>query len=119
VAPDVDRSRFIRLAPQVAASAHRVTVYVSSRDVALMASRRVADGNDRAGQAGRSLVILPPMQTVDASTVETDMLGHSYYVAQPVMDDLVSVIRNRLEPNSRRLVRMRRGQQRYWRFPQH
>jgi hypothetical protein len=70
-APDVDRRPFAaqtlsRLRQQL--GAQRVTIYSSSKDLALMASRFI-NGQARLGLSGESLVILPNLDTVDASLV--------------------------------------------------
>ena len=62
----------------------QVTLYASSADLALMASKQ-ANGFRRAGDAS-PLTIVPGIDTVDASTLATDFLGHSYF------GDHVSVI---------------------------
>ena len=74
VAPDVDAELFKRAIKQIEGSATRVTLYASSRDIALAAAQRVA-GYPRAGQAGPGILVLPGMETIDASAVETDILG--------------------------------------------
>jgi len=90
-APDIDRDVFIeQIAPQLRRSAQRVTLYASANDEALKASRKV-HGAPRLGQAGPSLTILRGMETIDASRVDGDWLGHSYIAAnKQILDDLFS-----------------------------
>src|SRR5262249_10658504 len=62
-APDIDAGIFKQLADAVKASASRVTLYASSTDRALRASKRI-NGYPRAGDAGAGIVVLPGVDTV-------------------------------------------------------
>jgi esterase/lipase superfamily enzyme len=78
-APDIDADVFKDdLLPPLLEMQQRVTMYASSGDRALGASRAV-HGAPRAGDAGRNIVILSGLETLDASSIDTDFLGHSYY----------------------------------------
>lgn len=78
-APDIDADVFRRdIAPAMLRAGQSVTVYASSEDVAIEASRKV-HGSPRAGDTGPGLVVLPDMDTVDATGVDTGFLKHSYY----------------------------------------
>ena len=47
----------------------------------------------RLGQSGDNLVVVPGMDTIDATGIDTDMLGHSYFAeAGPVIDDITAVV---------------------------
>lgn len=78
-APDIDAAVFVRdIAPRITSDLNRVTLYASSRDLALAASDTV-HGAPRAGHSGEHLVVCPGVETIDASEVKTDFLGHSYF----------------------------------------
>ena len=77
-APDVASSLFTQLIPTVQPHARRITLYASSKDQALVASARV-NHYRRAGDSSGILTIIPPVETIDASTVDTGFLGHSYF----------------------------------------
>lgn len=77
-APDVASSLFTQLIPTVQSRARRITLYASSRDQALVASARV-NHYRRAGDSSGTLTIVPPVETIDASSVDTGFLGHSYF----------------------------------------
>jgi esterase/lipase superfamily enzyme len=77
-APDVDRDIFKQLAGAIGKSADRVTLYASSNDEALAASKRLHDF-PRAGEAGQNLLVVRGIDTIDVSTVDTSLLGHSYF----------------------------------------
>jgi esterase/lipase superfamily enzyme len=77
-APDVAASLFTQLVPTVQKHARRITLYASSKDQALVASARV-NHYRRAGDSTGMVTIIPPVETIDASTVDTGFLGHSYF----------------------------------------
>ena len=83
-APDIDADVFRKdIAPYISQSADRVTIYASSNDKALLASRAL-HGNTRLGLAGDYLTTFPELgnvEVIDASEVDTSLfsLGHSYY----------------------------------------
>ncbi len=78
-APDIDADIFVhRIAPNILAKAHRITMYTSDSDLALIASRYFNHG-PRAGDSGKGVVLFPGIETIDASAVDTSLLGHSYY----------------------------------------
>jgi esterase/lipase superfamily enzyme len=83
-APDVYASRFknrfLRTLPKLAA---RVTLYVSDRDRALIASSGIRSQEPRAGEVAGGLLQasrgVERFDAINASTLETDFLGHGYY----------------------------------------
>jgi esterase/lipase superfamily enzyme len=92
-APDIDADIFKNdIAPAIAKSANRVTLYASSRDRALAASQLV-HGYPRAGDSGDGLVIVAGIDTVDVSKIDTTLLGHSYYSGnEPIIDDIFALL---------------------------
>jgi esterase/lipase superfamily enzyme len=92
-APDIDVDIFDRLfAPSVLAAAKTVTMYTSSRDRALGESAKLG-GQRRVGDTRSGPLVLPPMETIDASLVDTDFLGHSYVSSSPnILDDVSSIV---------------------------
>lgn len=57
--------------------AERFTLYASSVDKAILASK-VIHKHPRAGDADVELVIVDSVDTVDATAVDTSFMGHSY-----------------------------------------
>ena len=95
VAPDIDAELFKRTVKQIAGKATRMTLYASSRDGALAVAQRVA-GYQRAGQAGARIVVVPEVQTIDASEVDTSLLGlnHSYFADNStIVSDLFTLLK--------------------------
>ena len=75
-APDVDASSLRgELAPIATKFSARLTLYVSTQDVALQSAKAVISSYARAGDASSGIVVRPPMETVDASSVRTDFMG--------------------------------------------
>ncbi len=113
-APDIDAGTFRDLAKAFPGKAERMTLYASSNDKALCASQ-TAQKYPRAGQSGMDLVIVPPIDTIDASAVKTDFLGHSYFAeGQSVLSDLFYLIRNGLGPGDRKLKKRQMYGNAYW-----
>ncbi|MGD2112644.1 MAG: alpha/beta fold hydrolase, partial [Gammaproteobacteria bacterium] len=79
IAPDIDADVFEHdMAPRLARTGINVTLYASSKDRALMASKAF-HGYPRAGDSGEELVVVEGMETIDASSVSGGLLGHSYF----------------------------------------
>lgn len=117
-APDIDATIFKQqIAPFLANAAQGITLYVSDKDKALMASAKVHK-DPRAGQA-RSLVVLTGMDTIDASLVDTDFLGHSYFVQnRALLTDMAYIFSNHFRADKRAgLHRISREKSiDYWQF---
>jgi esterase/lipase superfamily enzyme len=117
-APDIDADVFRRdLAPAIVRTAGRVTLYASSNDEALVLSKKV-HGYPRAGDSGAELIVLPGMDTIDVSAVDTSLLGHSYYGNNlTVLADLFDLLHEAKPAESRPwLAPMQAGTLRYWMF---
>lgn len=99
-APDIDAEYFrTAIAPRIVQTAERITIYSSSRDLALKASSMVNQlGKRRLGEAGEELSVFPDyrnIEVVDASAVDTALfsLNHSYVGdSASVLDDIADVL---------------------------
>lgn len=119
MAPDIDAEVFKRdIAPIFARQDEQITLYASANDKALQASR-LLHGGPRLGQAD-PIAILPGIESIDASQVSTDLLGHSYYAeGKSVVSDLVEVVRERGPASARSwLETITNAIGRYFRFKQ-
>lgn len=116
-APDVDARIFAReILPVIRERAAGVTLYASSEDEALRASR-VLNGVLRLGLGGDSLTVLDGMTTVDATRVRGDVLGHTLFGNAALLSDLHAVLTEGRTPAERRLLQVRRGDGSvFWRF---
>jgi len=113
-APDIDADTFRdEIAPKITAAANRLTLYASDHDKALKVSK-VVNGYPRAGDAGADLVVVEGIDTIDATRVSTDFLGHSYF--DSVVPDIDLVIRQSLPPPDRGLLEELLGDLHYWVF---
>jgi esterase/lipase superfamily enzyme len=115
-APDLDRRVFGReILPKLESRATRVTLYASNDDDALRASRSV-NGVWRLGLGGDSLVVIKGMDTIDASRVRADALGHTLFGNQAFLADLSSLLAEGKSPAERRLLAVKRGDLVFYRF---
>jgi esterase/lipase superfamily enzyme len=116
IAPDIDTEVFrLDIAPRLAKTGINVTVYASSNDRALMASK-VFHGYPRAGESGDGLVIVDGVETVDASDVSGSMLGHSYFAEdRRIMEDIFSLLQSGQRAENRfGLATVESSGGRYW-----
>jgi esterase/lipase superfamily enzyme len=117
-APDIDADTFADLARAFARSAERVTLYASSGDRALQYSRRLHGGLPRAGDSGEDVVVIPGVDTVEVSAVDTSLVGHFYYGDnRSVLSDLFGLLRDHKAPDQRfGLAARKKNGLRYWVF---
>ncbi len=119
-APDIDKDVFEReIIPEIGGAA-RITLYASENDKALLASERFRSGYDRVGQGGMRISIFDGVESVDATYVDTDLLGHGYYAeTKELLLDIHDVLLGRL-PAVRALDALLKPvgslNKTYWRF---
>ncbi len=116
IAPDIDAALFRELAEQFPRTIGPVALYASSQDKALMASQRLA-GYARAGQGGKNMVVIPGIESIDASSVDTSSIGmgHQYYAdSRQILGDLYGFFQG--QPAERRFALKRSQDGRYWLF---
>jgi esterase/lipase superfamily enzyme len=117
-APDIDAAVFRQqIAPRIVNSADRISIYASSKDLALVASKAVHH-YVRLGEGGENLSVFPDypqIEVVDATAIEESLLGHSYYGDSPtILRDMrlvlagVSAIRRGLEAHASHFLLIRR-----------
>ena len=116
-APDIDAATFAQLAKAFHKKAERFTLYASSEDRALKASK-IIHKYPRAGESGLSLVVVDSVDTIDATAVDTSFVGHSYYGDnRSVLADLFDLIQKGSEPRDRFGLRpMKKYGEPYWLF---
>lgn len=116
-APDIDKETFQQqIAPAVVRVATRTTLYASSQDRALMISE-VISSYPRAGQSSPPLVFVSGLDTIDATGMDTGVLGHSYIGSKPlVLTDLYYLLRHNMTPAERNLLPQPPTGARYWQF---
>jgi esterase/lipase superfamily enzyme len=118
-APDVDAQVMVRLARAIVPIGRRVTLYASSRDNALKFSRS-ENAAPRAGLGGDDILILTGVDSIDASAVDTELVGHFYYAEnRSVLNDIFSLVHDGLSKSVGKRFGMRRvsrGAKEYWVF---
>ena len=96
-APDVDAKDFkINYLETLAGMSEKVTLYSSSKDIALLASSKV-NSTQRLGMAGKSLFVSnPKIQTIDLSGVDCeDFLKHACFAnSMVILKDIRNVLSN-------------------------
>ena len=121
-APDIDADVFKRdIAPKMVSKIGKpITLYVSADDLALIASRKV-HGNKRAGDAGKGVVIVKGVETIDASGVDTSFLSHSYFATtSTIIADILDLIKSGKRATDREtLEKVSRDNVTYWKVKQH
>lgn len=92
-APDIDADVFRdQIAPKLAKYSSQVTLYASSADEALAASKLV-HGSRRAGESSTQPLTVPGVETIDVATNDLGPLGHSYYGSCPlILQDLAAIL---------------------------
>jgi esterase/lipase superfamily enzyme len=97
-APDIDADTFTELAGAVKSVSDRVTLYISRLDKALELSKRF-HGYSRLGEIP---LVVPGIDTIDASAVDTSFLGHSYYGEnRSVLSDIFWLLKDGKPPGDR------------------
>jgi esterase/lipase superfamily enzyme len=119
-APDYDAGTLEEIAQTLSTRASRCTLYASSEDLALKASRELRSGLRRAGESGDTLLVVNGIDTIDASNVDTSLLGHGYFGERVVLGDIFYLLKDRKGPNDRYGLQARRtlSDRGYWEFSQ-
>lgn len=88
-APDLDKDIFINQVMPYINRNFGLTLYASDKDKALISSKKIRKGFTRLGEGGDNVVVLDGLDTVDASRVDTSLLGHGYFAdTQPLLNDI-------------------------------
>lgn len=117
-APDIDAEIFKRdILPRMNGVAKSITLYASSQDNALLASKQI-HGYPRAGDAGEDIIVAEGLDTIDASNVDTSLLGHSYYAeSKSIISDLFAIIHRGTAPGERENLKpVQSSLGNYWTF---
>ena len=108
-APDVDRSYFEKNVSVASIRPTRVTLYASDHDQALAASKLVNCARNlffncvgRVGDAKPKIETQRGMDSLDASSVDTSLMGHSYIGnTRSVLADVAALISDNRNPDKR------------------
>ena len=82
VSAEPNNDDFGQMLKRDAPCTRRITIYASDNDLALMASRSVHGGIDRAGQTPLADMQYrsPRIEVIDASLAPSDLSGHAYFI---------------------------------------
>jgi hypothetical protein len=84
----------------------------------MVLSRSYNGGHDRVGDAQHGLFLTNGLDTIDASRIPTDLIGHGYLAeSKEVIDDVFQLLVRRQGPEKRRLNQENLGPFIYWRLP--
>lgn len=99
-APDIDVGVFRQLAATFPSTANDITLYASSRDEAIVASEKIHQF-DRAGDSTH-ICVVPRIDTIDASAVDTGLIGHAYFGDnRSILTDMFEIMQNGSPPGRR------------------
>ncbi|MDI9275274.1 alpha/beta hydrolase [Stenotrophomonas sp. PFBMAA-4] len=118
-APDVDAMIYRQAMAAMPKAAGRYTLYGSERDWAIALSRGIRNSHPRAGDGGKNILVLPGVETIDASTVGDGLfgLGHSYIADKTsILADLRQVL-NGVKMTRTGLEQTPHADGMYWRIP--
>jgi len=103
-APDIDADVFKQqIAPRLTSRARRTTMYCSRKDWALYASYAFND-SPRAGDSSGEILVVTGVDTIDATEIDTALIGHSYYGdCIPLLEDVRLLFERNLAPPERKL----------------
>jgi esterase/lipase superfamily enzyme len=107
-AADIDSATFVdQLASPLTRNSHHVTLYASTRDRALKASADLVHRAPRVGGGPPSLIIRDGADYVDASSIDTDLIGHGYFAEnKELLDDIFLILRHGFPAEERNLRRL-------------
>jgi len=117
-APDIDKDVFeVNLFPYIRKTTDQITLYASSDDAALKLSKSL-HGGKRIGQGGDAIFVYKGLVSIDATGIDTSLLGHSYFAEKEVLvGDLKEVIVKSLPPAKRdSLIEKVKEKLKYWKF---
>lgn len=115
-APDIDSRVFeSQVLPYITRNVQHCTLYASARDRALLMSRAFHNFQ-RLGETEPDLLVSDGIDTIDASLVDTSLLGHSYIGdAQSIVADLQALVVSGKRPLERAgLQTLQHDALRYW-----
>lgn len=91
-APDINADTFREFVKKFYRRAERFTLYVSNADKAMELSQKL-HRYPRAGDARDGIVLSAGLETIDASAVDSDFLGHSYFCDNRIiLQDIFNLI---------------------------
>jgi len=115
LAPDIDAQLFRdNMVPALTETANRITLYASCADEALRLSGKPrTDGIHPAGEGGDQIMVVPGIDSIDASAVPMDF-NSSFADRLPFLNDLFLLTNQGLNPERRNLTEKTDGSRKWW-----
>jgi len=118
-APDIDAEVFQQeIAPKITRLAKRVSLYSSSKDVAMTVSRYF-NKRRRAGDSDPEILTPKGVDAIDVSRVDSSLVGHSYYGSNSSIITDIKMVLSRKSVEERKLLTPRNNKatnRKYWIF---
>jgi esterase/lipase superfamily enzyme len=120
-APDIEQSSFIKkYSNKILSLFYNTSIYVSSTDLALIASR-MKNKSNRVGETRGGIAVVDGMETIDMSCADKKWCTsrHSYsFTNQGAIMDLHQYLINGIEANKRQLIQQSNENNKiFWCFP--
>jgi esterase/lipase superfamily enzyme len=119
-APDIDADVFQKeIAPKITKLAKRVSLYSSSKDVAMTVSRYFNNQRRRAGDSDPEILTPKGIDAIDVSRVDTSLVGHSYYGSNNSIITDIKMVLSRKSLEERKFLTPRNNKttnRKYWIF---
>ncbi|MFQ5963681.1 MAG: alpha/beta hydrolase [Candidatus Scalinduaceae bacterium] len=118
-APDIDAKIFKEQSvPGMNGIGSRFTLYAAKNDMALWLSQKNHGNYSRAGYVDQGITIVNGVDSIDASAVNTTLIGHFHYADnKSVISDMHSLINHGHPPNDRLLRAVpSKKNARFWKF---
>jgi esterase/lipase superfamily enzyme len=123
-APDVDQDHYRQAMKEITKIASGLTLYASSADKAMVASRKLASA-PRAGDVSRNQpVLVEGVEAIDVTAIGNELFGlnHDVFAAQrSLLNDIKLIMSKGIRPPTERLIEIRRvpegaAKPLYWRY---
>jgi esterase/lipase superfamily enzyme len=113
-APDIDAGVFRQISSGIVTTGDRATLYASSNDLPWAMSQQF-HAYPRAGEGGDNIVVVPGIDTIDASAVPSGFFGHSYYAGtRTILSDMYELVKHGAPPPRFGLKPASKENQTYW-----
>ncbi len=119
-APDIAKDVFLNLILPAIKGKPRLTLYASDKDKALILAKTIRNNYIRLGEGGENIVVADDLDSIDASRVDTSLLGHGYFAETQSLIYDIHMVLSGLLPDNRPLIKKSKiinGQQKpYFQF---
>jgi esterase/lipase superfamily enzyme len=117
-ASDIDSAVFVdQYAPRVQSTTNLFTLYASAKDKAILASDKIIHHAPRVGSGPPAVISFHGIDYIDASTLDTDFIGHGYFAEnKELIDDIFLILRHGFGATDRNLTEIQTARGPYYQF---